>query len=111
MEVLTNQKSQQAREREIKRREDGKLAQETQQALQDKQNRLHIEKVKKERKADEEYKKKVKEQIAKDRADQIAARKAEKQRLEEHEKQEQHTTRLVGNSSSRGYVNFWQLEK
>ncbi|EPB91313.1 hypothetical protein HMPREF1544_01830 [Mucor circinelloides 1006PhL] len=98
-----------AREREIKRREDGKLAQETQQALQDKQNRLHIEKVKKERKADEEYKKKVKEQIAKDRADQIAARKAEKQRLEEHEKQEQHTTRLVGNSSSRGYYDHSNL--
>ncbi|KAL7332677.1 hypothetical protein PS15p_201696 [Mucor circinelloides] len=99
----------QAREREIKRREDGKLAQETQQALQDKQNRLHLEKVKKERKADEEYKKKVKEQIAKDRADQIAARKAEKQRLEEHEKQEQHTTTLVGNSSSKGYYDHSNL--
>ncbi|KAK4515423.1 uncharacterized protein ATC70_010368 [Mucor velutinosus] len=105
----------QAREAEIKRREDGKLAQETQQSLQDKQNRLHLEKVKKERKANEEYRKKVKEQIAKDRADQIAARKAEKQRLEESKKQEQTAVRSAGNASSGGYwdhsnLNIKQLD-
>ncbi|CAO3624178.1 unnamed protein product [Mucor fragilis] len=105
----------QAREREIKRREDGKLAQETQQTLQDKQNKLHLEKVKSDRKADDEYKKKVKEQIAKDRADQIAARKAEKQRLEESKRQEQNAVRSAGNASSGGYwdhsnLNIKQLD-
>lgn len=87
----------------MKRREDGKLAQETQQSLQDKQNRLYLEKVKQERKADEEYKNKVKEQIAKDRADQMAARKAEKERLEESKKQEQQNAiRSTENASSGG---------
>lgn len=70
--------------------------------MQDKQNRIHLEKVKKERKADEEYKKKVKEQIAKDRADQIAARKAEKQHLEESKNRDRSTNRPSNNSSSGG---------
>lgn len=70
--------------------------------MQDKQNRIHLEKIKKERKADEEYKKKVKEQIAKDRADQIAARKLEKQRLEESGNQDRPTSRLSNNSSPGG---------
>jgi hypothetical protein len=70
--------------------------------LQDKQNRIHLEKVKKERKADEEYKKKVKEQIAKDRADQIAARKVEKQRIEERGSQDRSTNRSLNNTSSGG---------
>ncbi|KAL9539471.1 hypothetical protein MBANPS3_010239 [Mucor bainieri] len=101
----------QAREREIKRREDGKLAQETQQSLQDKQTKLHLEKVKQERKADEEYKKNVKEQIAKDRKDQIAARKAEKQRLEESKKQQEQNSaiRSTENASSRGYWDHSNL--
>ncbi|GAN05201.1 conserved hypothetical protein [Mucor ambiguus] len=109
------QEEKQTREREIKRREDGKLAQESQQTLQDKQNRLHLEKIKQERKADEEYKKKVKEQIAKDRADQVAARKAEKQRFEESKRQEQNAIRSTGSASSEGYwdhsnLNIKQLD-
>lgn len=70
--------------------------------MRDKQNRIHLEKVKKERKADEEYKKKVKEQIAKDRADQIAARKVEKQRIEESGNQDRSTNRSLNNTSSGG---------
>lgn len=40
--------------------------------------------MKREKKADEEYKKRVKEQIATDRANQIATRKAQKQTLEQN---------------------------
>ncbi|KAI9482969.1 MAG: ubiquitin-related domain-containing protein [Benjaminiella poitrasii] len=75
------QEEKQTKERELKRRQDGKLAQETIQSVEEKQNKIYFEKLKKERKEDEEYKKKIKEQIAKDRAVQMAARKAEKQRL------------------------------
>lgn len=74
---------QKARENEIKRREEGRLAQETRQSLQEKQNKIYLEKVKKEKRENEEYKRKVKEQIARDRENQIAATKAEKRRLEE----------------------------
>ncbi|KAI7907700.1 uncharacterized protein BX663DRAFT_491769 [Cokeromyces recurvatus] len=83
----------QLKEREMKRREEGKIAQETLQDLKEKQEKTYFEKLKKERKAEEEYKKKIKEQIAKDRADQIAARKAEKQRISiEKEKNMNHNT-------------------
>jgi hypothetical protein len=50
--------------------------------LQEQQNRIYLEKKKKEKQEENEYKRKVKEQIARDRADQIAARKAEKQKRE-----------------------------
>lgn len=55
-----------------------------------------MEKMRREKKAEEEYKKKVKEQIAIDRANQITARKAEKQRQQENKP----TTREVPSTSS-----------
>ncbi|KAI8880181.1 hypothetical protein K501DRAFT_191877 [Backusella circina FSU 941] len=46
----------------------------------DRENKIYFDKIKKERKADEEHKKKVREQIARDRAEKIASRKAERER-------------------------------
>ncbi|CAO3637574.1 unnamed protein product [Cunninghamella echinulata] len=56
-----------SKEREIKRRQDGKEALETRQQLENKQNKLYFEKIKKEKQADEEHRRKIKEQIARDR--------------------------------------------
>lgn len=71
---------QEARDREIKRREQGRELEQAKQDRIDRENKIYFDKIKKERKADEEHKKKVREQIARDRAEKIAARKAEKER-------------------------------
>ncbi|CEP18879.1 hypothetical protein [Parasitella parasitica] len=86
LEKRLEEDEKQAKDRESKRREDGKLAQETRQNLQDQQDKLCLKQLKKERKSNEENERKVKEQIAKDRAIQIAERKAEKQHTEEGKK-------------------------
>lgn len=102
----------QAREREIKRREEGKLAQETRLALQEKQNKLSLEKKKKEKKEEEEYKKKVKAQIAKDRENQIAARKAEKERkvLESQRNEQSNKPSGSANFYDHSNLNIKQLD-
>lgn len=56
-----------------------------------------MEKMRREKKADEDYKKKVREQIAIDRENQIAARKVEKQRLEQNKPKKE--TSSLGSSS------------
>ncbi|KAI7854646.1 hypothetical protein BDC45DRAFT_507790 [Circinella umbellata] len=73
---------QDARERELKRREDGKGMQQTRQQMEDQRNKQHFAKIKKEKKEEEEHRRKIKEQIARDRAEQIAARQAAKKKRE-----------------------------
>ncbi|KAI9301796.1 hypothetical protein BJ944DRAFT_242953 [Cunninghamella echinulata] len=68
-----------AKEREIKRRQDGKEALETRQQLENKQNKLYFEKIKKEKQADEEHRRKIKEQIARDREEKQSLLKQKKQ--------------------------------
>ncbi|KAI9246581.1 hypothetical protein EDC94DRAFT_388431 [Helicostylum pulchrum] len=74
---------QDAKEREIKRRQEAKLLQEAKQDRVDKENKKYFDQIKKERLEDEAHRKKVREQIAKDRAEKIAQRNAEKQRSPE----------------------------
>ncbi|KAI8067677.1 ubiquitin-related domain-containing protein [Gilbertella persicaria] len=100
------QENLQAREREIKRREDGKLAQETRESLQEKQNKIMLEKKKKEKKEEEEYRKRVKEQIAKDRENQQAARKTEKERLQNKAKEETPIQKTVSSSGLHHFANL-----
>ncbi|CAO3633508.1 unnamed protein product [Mucor fragilis] len=69
-----------AKDREIKRRQEAKMLQEAQQSRVDKENKIYFEKIKKERQEDEAHRKRVREQIARDRAEKIAQRNAEKQR-------------------------------
>lgn len=71
---------QDAKDREIKRRQEAKMLQEAQQSRVDKENKIYFEKIKKERQEDEAHRKRVREQIARDRAEKIAQRNAEKQR-------------------------------
>lgn len=56
--------------------------QKTKEELEDRQNKLYFEKLKKEKKQEEEHRKRIREQIARDRAEQLAARQAEKERRE-----------------------------
>ncbi|KAI8082261.1 hypothetical protein BDF21DRAFT_258728 [Thamnidium elegans] len=74
---------QDAKEREIKRRQEAKVLQEAKQDRVDKENKKYFDQIKKERLEDEAHRKKVREQIAKDRAEKIAQRNAEKQRSPE----------------------------
>ncbi|KAL0078616.1 hypothetical protein J3Q64DRAFT_1765385 [Phycomyces blakesleeanus] len=67
-----------AHERELKRREDGKANQETKESLEDKQNKAYFDKLRKEKKEEEEHRKRVKEQIARDRAEKAASRQVAK---------------------------------
>lgn len=71
---------QDAKDREIKRRQEAKMLQEAKQSRVDKENKIYFEKIKKERLDDEAHRKKVREQIARDRAEKIAQRNSEKQR-------------------------------
>lgn len=58
--------------------------------------------MKREKKADEDYKKRVKEQIATDRANQIATRKAQRQTLEQNKT----TVEQPSSSTSSRYANI-----
>ncbi|KAI8334563.1 hypothetical protein BC941DRAFT_431560 [Chlamydoabsidia padenii] len=71
------------KQREIKRRQDGKEAQLTKQQLQDQQNKLYFAKIKKEKQADEEHRRKIKEQIARDREEKVAERQRRLQQQKE----------------------------
>lgn len=73
---------QQVKERELKRRQEGKEMQKTREELENRQNKLYFEKLKKEKKEEEEHRKRIREQIARDRAEQLAARQAEQKRRE-----------------------------
>lgn len=53
--------------------------QQTRQQLENKQNKQYFDKIKKEKREDEEHRRRIKEQIARDRAEQMAARQAAKQ--------------------------------
>lgn len=47
--------------------------------MENKQNKQYFDKIKKEKREDEEHRRRIKEQIARDRAEQMAARQAAKQ--------------------------------
>ncbi|KAI8097469.1 uncharacterized protein BX664DRAFT_326451 [Halteromyces radiatus] len=89
------------KQRELKRRQDGKEAETTKQQLQEQQNKIYFAKIKKEKQADEEHRRKIKEQIARDREEKIMERRKQQQQ----QQQTSNSSSFSSLSSSQGTKN------
>ncbi|KAG2206696.1 hypothetical protein INT47_003638 [Mucor saturninus] len=95
-----------AKAREIKRREEAKLMQEARQSRVDQENKIYFEKIKKEKLQDEAHRKKVREQIATDRAEKMASQRRERERSSLPHLQQQEVHSNSGNSSNSEFSNL-----
>ncbi|ORX45073.1 UBX-domain-containing protein [Hesseltinella vesiculosa] len=93
-----------AKQRELKRRQDGKDAQKTRDHLEDEQTKRHYAKIKQDKMADEERRRKIKEKIAHDRAEQ------KKKRLEQLQPTPTHIPTVSSRSSDDCNLNIRQTD-